>query len=250
MIPIQLNVNPANHEKLDEWRNACLWKSFDDRELEYFIRDIQKCTIKSGFVLVYDDDGSFKSIPFRAKKIMDPKKEEVVIRVKHLRKNQGMTFDEKIEMLNRFVAENNREPSNDDVVDGFNLGKFHTSLKKNRDKYQFFLDHIGKLDEMDIEVEEDDKEPEIADDSNEKPAHEEKQDKEEKKVFNSDNISEDLSDSDDKDYVIDPLPKPVKEEQKEEAKPVEAPKEDDKKEKKNKKASKKIKRTESTTQLP
>ena len=156
MIPIQLNVNPANHEKLDEWRNACLWKSFDDRELEYFIRDIQKCTIKSGFVLVYDDDGSFKSIPFRAKKIMDPKVEEVVIKVKHLRKNQSITFDEKIDMLNKFVVENEREPTDTDIIEGFNLGKFHTSLKKNRDKYQFFLDNIGKLDEMEIEVEEED----------------------------------------------------------------------------------------------
>ena len=150
--------------------------------------------------------------------------------------------------MNKFYAEKNREPTDEDVVEGINLGKFYTTLKKNRDKYQFFIDHIGQLDAMDIEVEEDDKEPDVADDSNEKPAHEVK---EEKKVFNSDNISEDLTSSDDdKEYVIDPLPKPVKEEQKEEAKPVEAPKEDDKKEKKNKRASKKIKRTESTIQLP
>ena len=226
MIPIQLNINPANHEKLEEWRANCLWKTFTDRDLEYFIRDIQKCAVKSGFVLVYDADGSFKSIPFRAKKIMDPKKEEVVIRVKHLRKNQGMTFDEKIEMLNRFVAENNREPSNDDVVDGFNLGKFHTSLKKNRDKYQFFLDHIGQLDDMEVEMEEDGQEPEVADDSNEKPAHEE-----EKKVYNSDNISEDLSNDSD-EILIDPIDS-QKKEQKEEVK-----EEKPKKQRKSKKADK------------
>ena len=154
MIPIQLNVNPADHEKLDEWKNACLWKTFDDREMEYFIRDIQKCAIKSGFVLVYDDDGTFKSIPFRAKKIMEPKNEEVVIRVKHLRKNAGLTFDEKIDILNQFVAKEKRDPTDADVVDGFNLGKFYNSLKKNRDKYQFFIDHIGALDEMEVEVEE------------------------------------------------------------------------------------------------
>ena len=161
MIPIQLNVNPADHEKLDEWKNACLWKTFDDREMEYFIRDIQKCAIKSGFVLVYDDDGTFKSIPFRAKKIMEPKNEEVVIRVKHLRKNAGLTFDEKIEILNKFVIDNGRDPTDTDIVDGFNLGKFFISLKKNRDKYQFFIDNIGKLDEMDIEVEEDEGETPI-----------------------------------------------------------------------------------------
>ena len=154
MIPIQLNVNPADHEKIDEWRNACLWKTFDDREMEYFIRDIQKCAIKSGFVLVYDDDGTFKSIPFRAKKIMEPKNEEVVIRVKHLRKNAGLTFDEKIDILNQFVANEKRNPNELDVVDGLNLGKFYNSLKKNRDKYQFFIDHIGALDDMDVEVEE------------------------------------------------------------------------------------------------
>ena len=158
MIPIQLNINPADHEKLDEWKNACLWKTFDDREMEYFIRDIQKCAIKSGFVLVYDDDGTFKSIPFRAKKIMEPKNEEVVIRVKHLRKNAGLTFDEKIEILNKFVIDNGRDPTDTDIVDGFNLGKFYVSLKKNRDKYQFFIDNIGKLDEMEIEVEEDEEE--------------------------------------------------------------------------------------------
>ena len=154
MIPIQLNVNPADHEKIDEWRNTCLWKTFDDREMEYFIRDIQKCAIKSGFVLVYDDDGTFKSIPFRAKKIMEPKNEEVVIRVKHLRKNAGLTFDEKIDILNQFVANEKRNPNELDVVDGLNLGKFYNSLKKNRDKYQFFIDHIGALDDMDVEVEE------------------------------------------------------------------------------------------------
>ena len=154
MIPIQLNVNPADHEKIEEWRSACLWKTFDDREMEYFIRDIQKCAIKSGFVLVYDDDGTFKSIPFRAKKIMEPKNEEVVIRVKHLRKNAGLTFDEKIEILNAFVAKEKRDPTDADVVEGFNLGKFYNSLKKNRDKYQFFIDHIGALDDMDVEVEE------------------------------------------------------------------------------------------------
>ena len=154
MIPIQLNVNPADHEKIDEWRSACLWKTFDDREMEYFIRDIQKCAIKSGFVLVYDDDGTFKSIPFRAKKIMEPKNEEVVIRVKHLRKNAGLTFDEKIDILNQFVATEKRNPTEVDIVEGINLGKFYNSLKKNRDKYQFFIDHIGALDEMDVEVEE------------------------------------------------------------------------------------------------
>ena len=94
MIPIQLTVNPQDHEKLGEWRAKCLWKTFDDRDLEYFIRDIQKCSIKSGLILIYDDDGQFKSISFRAKKIMTPKNEDVVIKIKHLRKNSGMTFDE------------------------------------------------------------------------------------------------------------------------------------------------------------
>ena len=158
MIPIQLTINPANHEKIAEWRAKCLWQTFDDRDLEYFIRDIQKCAIKSGLILIYDDDGQFKSISFRAKKIMEPKNEDVVIRIKHLRKNSGMTFDDKIDILNKFYAENDREPTEQDVVDGVNLGKFYVGLKKNRDKYQFFLDHIGKLDEMDIEVEEDEEE--------------------------------------------------------------------------------------------
>ena len=192
MIPIQLNVNPANHEKLDEWRNACLWKSFDDRELEYFIRDIQKCTIKSGFVLVYDDDGSFKSIPFRAKKIMDPKVEEVVIKVKHLRKNQSITFDEKIDMLNKFVVENEREPTDTDVIEGFNLGKFHTSLKKNRDKYQFFLDNIGKLDEMEIEVEEDDAEQE-GEQTEEAPVEQPKEEEPQQEKTSTDELVEETT---------------------------------------------------------
>ena len=235
MIPIQLNINPSTHEKLDEWRANCLWKTFTDRDLEYFIRDIQKCAVKSGSILVYDDDGSFKSIPFRAKKIMDPKKEEVVIRVKHVRKNQGMTFDEKIELLNKFVAENNREPTEDDIVDGFNLSKFYLSLKKNRDKYQFFIDHIGALDELEVENEEEDEE--VGDDSNEKPAHEEikeeKQNIEEKKVYNSDNISEDLSNTDSDEILIDPI-ESQKKEQKEETKQEKKPK----KQRKSKKADK------------
>jgi len=82
------------------------------------------------------------------------KNEEVVIRVKHLRKNAGLTFDEKIDILNQFVANEKRNPNELDIVDGLNLGKFYNSLKKNRDKYQFFIDHIGALDEMEVEVEE------------------------------------------------------------------------------------------------
>ena len=193
MIPIQLQVNPADHEKIEEWRNNCLWKTFDDREMEYFIRDIQKCAIKSGFVLVYDDDGQFKSIPFRAKKIMEPKNEEVVIRVKHLRKNAGLTFDEKIDTLNKFVNDNNRQPTNDDVVDGFNLGKFYSSLKKNRDKYQFFIDNIGKLEEMDVEVEEDEEEAP-------KENVNDVQEKEDKPL-----LKEEKSESDSDDYQLPPV---------------------------------------------
>ena len=143
MIAIDLKINPAEHERIEEWKEELLWKPMHEEDLVEQIKEIQKCSIKSGSVLYHNEDGTFKTIAFRAKKISDPKEEDVVIRVKHARKNNALTFDDKLDVLNRFVQEHGHPPQKEDVFEDFHVGTFYASIIKNRDKYQNFIDELG-----------------------------------------------------------------------------------------------------------
>lgn len=143
MIAVDLHINPSEHERIEEWRESILWTPMPEEDLIAQIKEIQKCNIKSGSILYHDEEGSFKTISFRAKKINDPKEAEVVIRIKHTRKNNALTFDDKLELLNRFVQEKGHTPQKEDVFEDFHVGTFYASIIKNRDKYQGFIDELG-----------------------------------------------------------------------------------------------------------
>ena len=163
MIAIDLKINPAEHERIEEWKEELLWKPMHEEDLVEQIKEIQKCSIKSGSALCHYEDGTFKTISFRAKKISDPKEEDVVIRVKHARKNNALTFDDKLDVLNRFVQEHGHPPQKEDVFEDFHVGTFYASIIKNRDKYQNFIDELGveeTQDEAHDEAQDEEKENE------------------------------------------------------------------------------------------
>lgn len=158
MIAINLIVNPKDHEKLDEWKSTFLWTPVDEAQLGNNIRAIQNEKVKSGSILVHNADGTFKTIAFRAKKINEPKDEEVIIRVKKPRKGAVLTFDEKLDMVNKFVKEHGRHPRKDESIDDFRVGTFYASLLKNRDKYNDLIDELGES-ELPPEEEEEEEAP-------------------------------------------------------------------------------------------
>ena len=178
MIGIDMKINPADHAKIPQWEKDYLWHPFSEDEVKENIRAIQKESIKSGSILFHNEDGTFSTITFRAKKINDAQEQDVAIRIKHARKNTPLTFDDKIDLLERFVAENGKEPGDDDVFEGFHIGTFYKSILKNRDKFQAVVDIVENTDgeEKKEEVEEHEKEIEESDEQEkeEKPAKKQK----------------------------------------------------------------------------
>ena len=142
MIGIDMKINPADHAKIPQWENDYLWHPFSAEEVNENIKAIQKESIKSGSILFHNEDGTFSNITFRAKKINDAQGQDVAIRIKHERKNTPLSFDDKIDLLERFVSENGKEPGDEDVFEDFHIGTFYKSILKNRDKFQAVVDIV------------------------------------------------------------------------------------------------------------
>ena len=159
MIGIDMKINPADHAKIPQWEKDFLWKPFSEDEVKENIKAIQKESVKSGSILFHNEDGTFQVITFRAKKINEAQPQEVAIRIKHARKNAPLTFDDKIDLLERFVAENGKEPGDEDVFEGFHVGTFYKSILKNRDKFQSVVD-IVENNETEESTKEETKAPE------------------------------------------------------------------------------------------
>ena len=165
MIGIDMKINPADHAKIPQWEKDFLWKPFSEEEVKENIKAIQKESVKSGSILFHNEDGTYSVITFRAKKINEPQEQEVAIRIKHARKNAPLSFDDKIDLLERFVAENGKEPGDEDTFEGFHIGTFYKSILKNRDKFQAVVDIVengeeGEKKEESDEPEEEKQEPE------------------------------------------------------------------------------------------
>ena len=143
MIGIDMKINPADHAKIPQWEEAYLWHSFSAEEVMENIKAIQKESIKSGSILFHNDNGTFSTITFRAKKINDAQEQDVSIRIRHERKNAPLSFDDKIDLLERFVSENGKEPGDEDIFEDFHIGTFYKSILKNRDKFQAVVDIVA-----------------------------------------------------------------------------------------------------------
>lgn len=143
MIAVSITLNPKENENIEQWNSQYLWKPMTNDEMIAFIKEIQQTDIKSGSILCRDEDGEFKTISFRKKKINEPKTVNANIRIKSNRTKKQMTFEEKLDALTEFITANNRAPRKDEVVDGFHVGTFYNSIIKNRNKYQEVIDDLG-----------------------------------------------------------------------------------------------------------
>ena len=145
-LPVFIRVSPAQHEDLAAWNDELLWHLQTTNDIVKFIRNtILKAepVVKSGLVLFRDlDDNSFQVINFRGKNILQPVPADGVVKLKRETK-KGLTFEEKIELLKRFVLETGHAPEPKEVFENCRLGTFYNSLKKQKQKYEDYITEIG-----------------------------------------------------------------------------------------------------------
>ena len=140
ILALEVKVSPADTAELQTWREALLWQPNPVRTVVKYIEDNIIGKVKSGYVLIRDlEDNEFKTISFRGKNILQPKIADAICKLKRETK-KGLTFDEKIELLERFVLENGRVPESDDVFEDFRIGTFYKSLTRSKDKYDGLVD--------------------------------------------------------------------------------------------------------------
>ena len=139
-IPLEVKVSPVDHHDIQTWKEQLLWKATTNRELVKYVEDNILGNVKSGYVLIRDlDDNAFKIISFRGRNVLQPKAADAICKLKRETK-KGLTFDEKIELLERFVLEEGRVPDAEDSIDGFRIGTFYKSLTRSKDKYDGLVD--------------------------------------------------------------------------------------------------------------
>ena len=140
ILALEVKVSPADAEDLSTWREALLWQPKPIRTIVKYIEDNIIGKVKSGYVLIRDlEDNEFKTISFRGRNILQPKTADAICKLKRETK-KGLTFDEKIELLERFVLEEGRVPEADDVFEDFHIGTFYKSLNRSKDKYDGLID--------------------------------------------------------------------------------------------------------------
>ena len=79
------------------------------------------------------------AISLRGRNVLQPKPADAICKLKHETK-KGLTFEEKIELLERFVLEEGRVQVDDDVFENFRIGTFYKSLIRSKDKYDDLVD--------------------------------------------------------------------------------------------------------------
>ena len=140
ILALEVKVSPADAEDLPKWREDLLWQPNPIRTIVKYIEDNMISKVKSGYVLIRDlEDNAFKTISFRGRNILQPKSADAICKLKRETK-KGLTFDEKIELLERFVLEEGRVPEADDVYEDFRIGTFYKSLTRSKDKYDGLID--------------------------------------------------------------------------------------------------------------
>ena len=145
-LPLFIRVSPAQHDDLPTWNEELLWHPQTTDDIVQYIREKMLTAdpvVKSGLVLYRDlKDDSFKAINFRGKNILQPVPADGVVKLKRETK-KGLTFEEKIELLKRFVLEKGHEPKADDVYESCRLGTFYNSLVNQKNKYEKYISDIG-----------------------------------------------------------------------------------------------------------
>ncbi len=140
ILALEIKVSPADIEDLPTWKETLLWQPNPIRTVVKYIEDNMIGKVKSGYILIRDlEDNAFKTISFRGRNILQPKGADAICKLKRETK-KGLTFDEKIELLERFVLEEGRVPEPDDVFEGFRIGTFYKSLTRSKDKYDGLVD--------------------------------------------------------------------------------------------------------------
>ena len=142
-LPLFIRVSPASHEDLPTWNAELLWHLQSTDDIVNFIREKMVPEVKSGLVMYRDlTDNSFKVINFRGKNILQPVQADGVVKLKRETK-KGLTFEEKIELLKRFVLEEGHEPNADDVFESCRVGTFYKSLLNQKKKYENYVNELG-----------------------------------------------------------------------------------------------------------
>ena len=176
-LPLFIRVSPAQHDDLPSWNEELLWHPQTTDDIVKFIREKMLTAdpvVKSGLVLYRDlKDDSFKAINFRGKNILQPVPADGVVKLKRETK-KGLTFEEKIELLKRFVLEEGHEPTPETVYESCRLGTFYNSLLNQKKKYEDYITELGSPAENDADREdagtgEDGGDDEPADDGGRKP---------------------------------------------------------------------------------
>ena len=151
-LPLFIRVSPAQHDDLPAWNEELLWHPQTTDDIVKFIREKMLTAdpvVKSGLILYRDlNDNSFKAINFRGKNILQPVPADGVVKLKRETK-KGLTFEEKIELLKRFVLEKGHEPKDDDVFESCRIGTFYNSLMNQKKKYEGYIEELGSPSEND-----------------------------------------------------------------------------------------------------
>ena len=145
-LPVFIRVSPANHAELPTWNDDLLWRLQTTDDIVKFIRNtILKAdpVVKSGLILYRDfDDNTFQVINFRGKNILQPTPADAVVKLKRETK-KGLTFNEKFELLQRFILQKGHAPDEKEVFEKCRLGTFYKSLITQKNKYEDYFDQIG-----------------------------------------------------------------------------------------------------------
>ena len=155
-LPLFIRVSPAQHDDLPTWNEELLWHPQTTDDIVQYIREKMLTAdpvVKSGLVLYRDlKDDSFKAINFRGKNILQPVPADGVVKLKRETK-KGLTFNEKVKLLKRFILEEGHEPTDDTVFENCRLGTFYNSLLKQKQKYEDCIQEVGSPVEDDADGE-------------------------------------------------------------------------------------------------
>ena len=139
-VPLDIKINPSDLDEIESWRKELLWRPMNKDDIVEFIRTKIRShpEVKSGVVLYRDFAlDSFQQISFSQRSIVQPEPADAYVKLKKATQaRKPKTFEEKADLLGKFVIATGRFPNADDKFpEGPNLYKFFLSVQKSKDKY-------------------------------------------------------------------------------------------------------------------